>query len=51
MSAISIKPAFSVWIESPDSGTSTTTVLSALRDTSSSLWPTPTVSTMTRSKP
>ena len=44
-------PAFSVWIESPDSGTRITTVVSAVRATSSSLWPTPTVSMRMRSKP
>jgi hypothetical protein len=50
-SAASIRPAFMAWMESPDSGTSTTTVLSAAAAMSSSDWPTPTVSMMTRSKP
>ena len=45
-SAISMSPALSVWIESPDSGTSTTTQVSTVRATSSSLCPTPTVSTI-----
>ena len=36
MSAISISPALSVWIESPDSGTSTTRLVSAVRAMSSS---------------
>jgi hypothetical protein len=47
-SAASMRPAFMVWMESPDSGTRTTTVLSAAAAMSSSLWPTPTVSTRTR---
>ena len=47
MSAISIRPAFIVWIVSPASGTSTTTTVSAVSMTSSSVCPTPTVSTMT----
>ena len=51
MSAISISPAFSVWMESPDSGTSTTTLVSAVRAMSSSLCPTPTVSMRMRSMP
>ena len=48
-SAASISPAFIVWMASPDSGTSTTTVVSASRMMSSSVWPTPTVSTSTQS--
>ena len=40
-----------VWMPSPDSGTSTTTVVSASLTMSSSVWPTPTVSTRTQSKP
>src|SRR2546427_5787136 len=51
MSAISITPAFNVWMPSPDSGTSTSTVDSAVRATSSSVWPTPTVSIRIRSNP
>src|SRR5882762_5358764 len=51
MSAISITPALRVWMPSPDSGTSTRTVVSAVRAMSSSVCPTPTVSTSTRSKP
>ncbi len=39
------------WIESPDSGTSVTTVVSACRMMSSSVWPTPTVSMMIQGKP
>ncbi len=35
-SAISISPAFITWMPSPDSGTSTTTVVSATRITSNS---------------
>src|SRR5690242_13139811 len=50
-SAISITPALSVWMASPDSGTSTSTVVSALRAMSSSVWPTPTVSTRMRANP
>src|SRR6266567_2952933 len=44
-------PAFNVWMPSPDSGTSTSTVVSAVAATSSSVWPTPTVSTRIRSNP
>ncbi len=40
-----------VWMPSPDSGTSTTTVVSARRTMSSSVCPTPTVSTITQSNP
>ena len=43
-SAISMRPAFRVWIASPDSGVSTTIVVSAVSATSSSDCPTPTVS-------
>src|SRR5437588_11990074 len=50
-SAISITPALSVWMPSPDSGTSTSSVVSALRAISSSVWPTPTVSTRMRANP
>src|SRR6266568_1135805 len=50
-SAISITPALRVWMPSPDSGTSTRTVVSALRAMSSSVCPTPTVSTRMRAKP
>ena len=39
------------WIESPDSGTRATTVVSALRTMSSSVWPTPTVSSRIQPKP
>ncbi len=39
------------WIESPDSGTSATTVVSAWRMMSSSVCPTPTVSMMIHGKP
>ena len=51
MSAASRRPAFMVWMPSPDSGTSTTTVVSASRTMSSSVWPTPTVSTRIQSNP
>src|SRR2546428_10732534 len=51
MSAISMTPAFNVWMPSPDSGTSASTVDSAVRATSSSVCPTPTVSIRTRSNP
>ena len=44
-------PDLSVWMPSPDSGTSTSTVESAIRATSSSDCPTPTVSMRIRSKP
>jgi hypothetical protein len=47
-SATSISPAFMAWMLSPDSGTSTTTLVSAVPAISSSLWPTPTVSRITR---
>src|SRR5690606_15706120 len=43
-SAISINPDLIFWISSPDSGTNTTTVLSASPAMSISDWPTPTVS-------
>ena len=39
------------WISSPISGASTTTVVSAVAATSTSLWPVPTVSIRTTSKP
>ena len=44
-------PAFIVWMASPDSGTSVTTVVSASFMMSSSVCPTPTVSTSTQSWP
>ncbi len=50
-SPISISPAFIACTVSPDSGTSTTAVESAVCATSSSLCPTPTVSMRTREKP
>ncbi len=50
-SAISITPDLSVWMPSPDSGTRTRTVESAIPVTASSDWPTPTVSMRSRSKP
>ena len=37
-------PAFSAWIESPEPGISTSTTVSAWSMTSTSAWPTPTVS-------
>ena len=49
-SAISIKPAFMVCTSSPASGTTTTTVVSAKPAISISLCPTPTVSTIIKSK-
>src|SRR5437773_1190678 len=51
MSAISSRPAFITCTASPASGTRTTTVVSARRITSSSVCPTPTVSTRMRSMP
>ena len=39
------------WTSSPISGASRTTVVSAAAATSTSLWPVPTVSMRTRSKP
>ena len=44
MSGISMIPAFSAWIESPEPGMSTSTTVSAWSMTSTSAWPTPTVS-------
>ena len=51
MSGISITPAFSAWIESPEPGISTSTTESAWSITSTSAWPTPTVSRKTSSLP
>jgi hypothetical protein len=45
------RPAFSACTSSPSPGTLTTTVVCAMRATSSSSWPTPTVSSSTTSKP
>ena len=50
-SGISMIPAFSAWIESPEPGISTSSTVSATRATSTSLWPVPTVSTNTTSLP
>ena len=50
-SGISITPAFSAWIESPEPGISTSTIVSAWSMMSISAWPTPTVSTNTSSRP
>src|SRR3990167_5462366 len=50
-SAASISPAFIVWMASPDSGTRTTTVVSASFMMSSSVWPTPTVSIRIHCRP
>ena len=44
-------PALSAWIESPDPGISTSTTVSAWSMMSTSAWPTPTVSSSTRSRP
>src|ERR1044072_7839195 len=46
-----MRPDLSVWMPSPDSGTSTSTVLSAMPVTASSDCPTPTVSIRRRSNP
>ena len=46
-SGISITPALSAWIESPDPGISASTIVSAWSTTSISPWPTPTVSSST----
>ena len=46
MSAISIRPAFMIWMVSPDSGMSTTRTVSVVWAISSSDCPTPTVSMM-----
>src|SRR5262245_28938632 len=51
MSGISITPALSAWIESPEPGISTSTTESAWSITSTSAWPTPTVSRNTSSLP
>jgi hypothetical protein len=48
-SATSSSPAFIACTESPPSGVHTTTTVSATSITASSDWPTPTVSTTTRS--
>ena len=50
-SGISMIPAFSAWIESPEPGMSTSSTVSAMPITSTSLWPVPTVSTKTTSLP
>ena len=50
-SGISITPAFSAWIESPEPGISASTIVSAWSTTSISPWPTPTVSSRTSSLP
>ena len=50
-SATSSRPALIAWTSSPISGASRTTVVSAAAATSTSLWPVPTVSIRTRSKP
>ena len=44
MSGISITPAFSAWMCRPEPGISTSTTESAWSITSTSAWPTPTVS-------
>ena len=44
-------PAFSAWIESPEPGMSTSTIVSAWSMMSTSAWPTPTVSRNTSSLP
>ena len=51
MSGISMTPALSAWIESPEPGISTSTTVSAWSITSTSAWPTPTVSRKTSSLP
>jgi hypothetical protein len=51
MSGISMTPAFSAWIESPEPGMSTSTTVSAWSMMSTSAWPTPTVSRNTSSRP
>ena len=51
MSAISRMPALMIWTASPLAGVVTTTVVSAVSMTSSSDWPTPTVSSRHRSRP
>ena len=51
MSGISMIPAFSAWIESPEPGMSTRTTVSAWSMMSTSAWPTPTVSRNTSSLP
>ena len=50
-SGISITPAFSAWIESPEPGISASTIVSAWSTMSISAWPTPTVSISTSSLP
>ena len=50
-SATSSSPALLACIESPHPGVTTTTVVSAAEATSTSIWPTPTVSRSTRGSP
>ena len=50
-SGISITPALSAWIESPEPGISASTTVSAWSMMSTSAWPTPTVSRKTSSLP
>ena len=50
-SGISMIPAFSAWIESPEPGISASTTVSAIERTPTSLWPVPTVSRKTTSLP
>ena len=51
MSATSMMPALMAWISSPIPGTSTTQQVWTQLTTSTSSWPTPTVSTITTSQP
>jgi hypothetical protein len=50
-SPISMIPALMAWMSSPIPGTRMTRLLCTVRMTSTSSWPTPTVSTMTTSNP
>ena len=50
-SPISVRPAFTACILSPVCGLNTTTVMSATDDMPTSVWPAPTLSTMTGSNP
>ena len=50
-SAISRMPALIAWMSSPSPGADTTTIVCAARTTSTSSWPTPTVSMMIMSYP
>ena len=51
MSAISVRPAFNIWMLSPSPGTVTTTTVSTIFLISNWVWPAPTLSTIIISLP